>query len=103
MLEQIIDALRAAEDRAASQARSARRTLERLELRVAPLVALLRDNRRELITNRMLEEDLPREKAAGQVDTFLELLGLIRGGSLQTGYGDEQWWAKAELQMTNDK
>ncbi len=100
LLEAVIDQLQTTARDAAARAR---RSVERIELRVAPLIALLRDNRRELIANRMLEEDLPREKAADQIDTFLELLGLVRGGKIETGYREDHWWAKAELQMTSDK
>ncbi len=103
LLEDIIDTLSEGVGQAAARTERARASLERVELRVAPLVALLRDNRRELIANRMLEEDLPREKAAAQIDTFLELLGLVRGGSIETGFDEQQWWAKAELQMSNGK
>ncbi len=42
------------------------------------LAALLRENRRELVINRMLEENRPRAAAEQDVDLFLDLLGLVR-------------------------
>ena len=51
-----------------------------ISLRVAgdALAALLRENRRELVINRMLEENRTRAAAEQDVDLFLDLLELVR-------------------------
>jgi len=60
-------------------------------LDAAGVVAALRENKRELVTNRMLEADRSREDATREIDALLELLGhaerfSVRSTPTEKGY-----------------
>jgi hypothetical protein len=59
--------------------------------------AILRDNREELIVNRMLEENESKQAAAGTVDLFLELLGYIDSVRLTSQVREKESRATLEI------
>lgn len=71
LLEQIIDASK--DQRGASSGTGAKPIGDTLRVEGNAVVALLRNNREELVAKRMLEQDRTRRQAEDEVDAFLEL------------------------------
>jgi hypothetical protein len=71
LLHSIIDA--AGEPKAAAR-KPVDPAADTFSLSIPTLLAILRDNRRELTAQRMLEKDMPRRQARREIDAFLELL-----------------------------
>ncbi|RMF80108.1 MAG: hypothetical protein D6744_08530, partial [Planctomycetota bacterium] len=75
LLTDIIDSVL---DAAKSTQQTAERCLDRLSVDGRSFVEILEENRRELIANRMLEEDLSRAEAERDIDMILDLLGRVQ-------------------------
>ncbi len=77
LLKQIIDAIADGAEGKAAGPGAAGALADTLTLRVPPSLQMLRDNREELIVNRMLEKDLSKEQAGRDVDAFFGLIGFL--------------------------
>lgn len=75
LMEGIVDAL---EKLPEAPQRAGRAAADVLSVDLGELYRVLDANRELFVTNRMLEEDLPREKAARQVEIFLDAARLLR-------------------------
>ncbi|MCA9243844.1 MAG: hypothetical protein KDA32_07830 [Phycisphaerales bacterium] len=71
LLRDLIDAIDAHKS---APEKASRPTLDAVDLDFATLADLLRDNRAELVINRMLQEARTREVAEREIDAFVELL-----------------------------
>lgn len=92
VIDRILDARAAAGGGAGANA-----ALDALSIRADALATILRANRSELVTQRMLEQDLPKARAEGDIDTVLELLGLTSGLNLRTFVEDKVYRAELTL------
>jgi len=75
LLRRLIDRIREGKPATATAAREQAGTTDWLALKAPELLAVLKDNREELVVNRMLEQDEPREQAERVIDA---LLGVLR-------------------------
>lgn len=97
MLQDVIDvALAHAEDAGAKGAKA----VDSWTVDAASLAAILRDNREELIVNRMLEENESKQAAAGTIDLILELLGYLDGVRVSSQVGGNESRATLEIRTT---
>lgn len=77
--------------------------LDALVLEAGALATILRANRSELVTQRMLEQDLPKARAEGDIDTVLELVGMTRSLRARAYVDGHAYRAEIVLRFQGDK
>lgn len=73
--------------------------VDRVHLDVPSLAAILRENREQLVVNRMLEKDLERQTAELDVDQFVALLGYFSALELNVRPEEHGFRARLELRL----
>lgn len=99
LLQDVIDAIQAGSKAAAN----AGEAVDSWFIDGAALGAILRDNREEMITGRMLAENESREAATGTIDLILNLVDRAGGLRVTSRAGEREMQATLELSLAPPK
>lgn len=100
LLHAVIDRILAADGQANARTNAAQ---DRLHIAAAALVEILRDNRGDLVVNRMLEENESKAAAEAFIDTLLDVLAMFQDATIESEVTDTTCRATLTLNIATSE